>query len=147
VENVKPFLAEKGLTEPNPETLRAAIPGIRARAHTYKDAATELDFYFREPPELDRKAQEKLLGAEAAARMVELAAALEQKAPWDAPTLEAAVREWSEARGLAIKDVAQPARVALTGRSASPPLFDVMVVLGKERSLARLRRAPSLVPA
>ena len=79
--------------------------------------------------------------------MVELAAALEQTQPWDVPTLEAGVREWSEARGLAVKDVAQPARVALTGRSASPPLFDVMVVLGKERSLARLRRAPSLVPA
>jgi glutamyl-tRNA synthetase len=46
-----------------------------------------------------------------------------------------------------MKDVAQPARVALTGRSASPPLFDVMVVLGKSRSLARLKRAPTLLPA
>jgi glutamyl-tRNA synthetase len=44
-----------------------------------------------------------------------------------------------------MKDIAQAARVAVTGRSASPPLFEVMAVLGKERSLARLTRAPELV--
>ena len=95
---------------------------------------------------MDPKAREKLLGAEAAARLVEVAAALEAVPTWDAAALEAKAREWCEARGLAVKDVAQPARVALTGRSASPPLFDVMVVLGKARSLERLRRAPTLVP-
>jgi len=146
-ENVQPFLAERGLADLDPATLAAAIPGIRARAHTYKDAASELDFYFREPPELDAKAREKLLNAEGAARLLELADGLAASESWDAATLEAAVRQWSEARGLAVKDVAQPARVALTGRSASPPLFEVMAVLGKERSLARLRRAPGLVPA
>jgi glutamyl-tRNA synthetase len=144
--NLIPFLAERGLPAPDPAVLTAAIPGIRDRAGTYKDAAAALDFYFREPPELDPKAQQKLLGAEAAAQLVELSTALETHEPWDPATLEGAVREWAEGRGLSVKDVAQPARVALTGRSASPPLFDVMVVLGKERSLARLRRAPSLVP-
>ena len=143
--NVQPFLAERGLTAPEPGTLAAAIPGIRERARTYRDAAADLDFYFREPPELDVKARDKLLNAEGAARLVELAETLAPRDSWDAPGLEAAVREWSEARGLAVKDVAQPARVALTGRSSSPPLFEVMAVLGKERSLARLRRAPSLV--
>ena len=147
VKNVQPFLADRGLSGVDGATLEAAIPGIRARAHTYKDAATELDFYFREPPELDPKAREKLLDAVGAARLVELADALATVEPWDAAALEAAVRQWAEARGLAVKDVAQPARVALTGRSASPPLFDVMVVLGRERALARLRRASSLVPA
>lgn len=146
-ENVRPFLAERGLSDPNARTLLAAIPGIRERARTYKDAASDLDFYFREPPELDTKARDKLLDRAGAARLVELADALAEQDPWDAASLEAAVRTWSEARGLAIKDVAQPARVALTGRSASPPLFEVMVVLGKERSLGRLRHATALVPA
>ncbi len=144
-ENVRPFLAERGLTDPNARILLAAIPGIRERARTYKDAASDLDFYFREPPELDVKARDKLLDTAGAARLVELAAALDGQEAWEAPALESAVRVWSEARGLAVKDVAQPARVALTGRSASPPLFEVMVVLGKDRSLARLRRAPALV--
>jgi glutamyl-tRNA synthetase len=143
--NVQPFLAERGLGAPDPALLTAAIPGIRERARTYKDAASDLDFYFREPPEVDAKAREKLLGVEAAARLVEVAGALEAVPTWDAAALEAKAREWCEARGLAVKDVAQPARVALTGRSASPPLFEVMVVLGKARALARLRRAPTLV--
>jgi len=145
--NVRPFLAERGLASPADADLTAAIPGVRERARSYKDAASDLDFYFRDPPELDPKAREKLLGPEAAARLVEFAQSLEGLEPWDAPALEAHARQWCEARGLAVKDVAQPARVALTGRSASPPLFDVMVVLGKARSLARLRRAPSLIPA
>ena len=59
---------------------------------------------------------------------------------WTAPTLEAAVRQFVEAHGLKMKDVAQPARVALTGRTWSPPLFDVMAVLGRELVLDRLRR-------
>jgi glutamyl-tRNA synthetase len=145
-DQVRLFLAERGVPDPDPSTLRAAIPGIRERARTYKDAASDLDFYFREPPELDPKAQGKLLDKTGAARLVELADTLAAHEPWDAASLETAVRVWSEARGLAVKDVAQPARVALTGRSASPPLFEVMVVLGKERALERLRRAPGLVP-
>ncbi len=144
--NVQPFLAQRGITSTDPDLLLAAIPGVRERARTYRDAASDLDFYFREPPEVDPKAREKLLSKEAAARMVELASALEGTKPWDAATLEAKARTWCEAQGVAIKDVAQPARVALTGRSASPPLFEVMAVLGEPRSLDRLRRAPALVP-
>ena len=60
------------------------------------------------------------------------------------PTLEEAVRVWTEQKQVKMKDVAQPARVALTGRTASPGLFDVMVVLGRERTLARLERAARL---
>ena len=142
---VRPFLAERGLADPDQNLLLRAIPGIRERAVTLKDAAHHLDYYFREPPELDPKAQAKLLGADAAARLGELATALAGQAPWEAAALEAFVRTWAEERALAVKDVAQPARVALTGRSASPPLFEVMEVLGKERSVARLARAPELV--
>jgi glutamyl-tRNA synthetase len=144
---VLPFLAERGLEAPDPALLDRAIPGIRARAHTLKDAAFELDFYFREPPEVDDKARQKLLDAPSAALMVEFATVLEASPAWDVTSLEAATRTFSEQKGRPMKDVAQPARVALTGRGQSPPLFEVMVVLGKERSLSRLRRAPSLVPA
>jgi glutamyl-tRNA synthetase len=145
--NVREFLAERGLPNADETTLLQAIPGIRERARSYKDAALDLDFYFREPPELDVKARDKLLDAAAALLLVELATELESVQAWDAATLEAKVAEFCEQRGRAMKDVAQPARVALTGRSASPPLFDVMVVLGKSRSLARLKRAPTLLSA
>ena len=108
------------------------------------EAANALDFYFREPPELDPKARDKLLKSEDAARLAELAKALAPHDDWRAEALEAAVRAWTEARSLDMKAIAQPARVALTGRSASPPLFEVMAVLGKDRSLARLARAKEL---
>ena len=58
--------------------------------------------------------------------------------PWTAQALEERVDAWLAEKGLQIKDVAQPARVALTGRTASPGLFDVIAVLGKERAVARL---------
>ena len=140
--SVRPFLADRGLTADD-ATLIPAIAGIRARARTLKDAANELDYYFREPPALDPKAG-ALLTPEACARLAELAQALGGIDTWSGPALEEFVRTWSEARGLAMKDVAQPARVALSGRGATPPLFEVMAVLGKERSIARLAHAREL---
>ena len=63
---------------------------------------------------------------------------------WQAEPLETALKQWVESAGLTMKDVAQPVRVALTGRSASPPLFDVMTVLGRDKSLSRLARAAEI---
>jgi len=73
-----------------------------------------------------------------------LATLVERTEPFSQPALDAAVTAWLEAEGLAMKDVAQPARVAMTGRTASPGLFDVMMVLGKETTLARLRTAATM---
>lgn len=141
VEWTKPFLAARGLTDVDDALLRSAIPGIRDRARTLVDAAHDLDFYFREPPEQDEKAVSKFLTPEAKPRLAAIAALFEAHADWTPASLEAAFKAWVEAQGLQLKDVAQPLRVALTGRSASPPLFDVMQVLGRERSLARIKRA------
>jgi glutamyl-tRNA synthetase len=137
----KPFLAARGLENVDEALLKAAIPGIRERARTLVDAANDLDFYFREPPEQDEKAVSKFLTAESKPRLAALAVMFEGQADWAPAPLEAAFRSWVEGQGLQLKDVAQPLRVAVTGRSASPPIFDVLVVLGRERSLARLKRA------
>jgi glutamyl-tRNA synthetase len=137
----KPFLAARGLDQVDDALLAQAIPGVRERARTLVDAANDLDFYFREPPEPDEKAVSKFLTPETKPRIAALAAMFEAQATWSPDALEAAFKAWVEGQGLQLKDVAQPTRVALTGRSASPPLFDVLHVLGRERSLARLRRA------
>ena len=69
---------------------------------------------------------------------------VERVEPWSAPALERARRgAGCRARGSQMKDVAQPARVALTGRAASPGLFDVIAVLGRERAMRRLRAGAS----
>jgi glutamyl-tRNA synthetase len=132
-----PFLAARGLAV---ESMRVqnAVPMIRERATTLVDAADRLDFVFREPLAIDAPAAAKFLVAASAARLRELAAVLGSVEPWTAPLLEAATNAWLPSTGLPMKDVAQPARVALTGRQASPSLFDVMAVLGRERTTARL---------
>jgi glutamyl-tRNA synthetase len=137
----KPFLAARGLANVDDALLKTAIPGIRERARTLVDAANDLDFYFREPPEQDEKAVAKFLTPESQPRLAALAVMFEGQTDWAPAPLEAAFRSWVEGQGLQLKDVAQPLRVAVTGRSASPPIFDVLVVLGRERSLARLKRA------
>lgn len=144
-ENVRPFLAARGLNDVDESTLLRAIPGIRERAQNYVDAAHDLDYYFREPPELDTKARDKFLTPETTANVVELADALEPVSAWEPQPLEEKFKEFLAARGLTMKEVAQPTRVTLTGRSNSPPLFDVMSVLGRERTLARMRRARDLL--
>ena len=141
---VRPFLAARGLTDPAEATLEAAIPTIRERARTLAEAAVALDYYFRDPPELDPQAQAKLLVPAAVPLLRSLAEICRGIARFEVPALEEAVRVWTEREQIKMKDVAQPARVALTGRSASPGLFDVMVVLGRERTVARLDRAAEL---
>ena len=138
--HIAPFLAKRGFeVAPDDPTLVAAAPLIAPRATTFVDSAEALDYFFREPPEFDAKAKAKFLSADKlpiVAKLAELVASVE---PFTAAPLEAAVKAWAERDGLELKDIAQPARVALTGRSASPGLFEVMEVLGKERTLARLR--------
>ena len=141
---VKPFLAQRGIENPDEALLRQAIPGVRERARTLLDAAFDLDFYFREPPEFDEKARQKFLTPAAAPHLAALRGLFEAASVWQAEPLESALKQWVESSGLTMKDVAQPVRVALTGRSASPPLFDVMTVLGREKSLSRLARAAEI---
>jgi glutamyl-tRNA synthetase len=139
-EHVSPFLAKRGhVVAADDPTLLAAAPLIAPRATTFVDAADALDYFFRDRPNVDPKARQKFLPEDKMLLLDELAKLIAGIEPWQAQPLEAAVKLWLEAEKLELKDVAQAARVALTGRSASPGLFEVMEVLGRERSLARLR--------
>lgn len=142
--DVLPFLEKRGIETPDPKLLAAAIGLIRERAHTLDEAAHALDYFFRDDPELDPAAKTKFLTAANAPLLEKLAELSAGAGEFTASALEEAVRVWTEADGIKMKDVAQAARVALTGRSASPPLFDVMVVLGRERAHARLLAGAAL---
>ena len=98
-------------------------------------------------PVMDEKAQKKFLVKEAAPRLREFGAALAESTEWTEAALEASANAYLEKSGLQIKDVAQSARVALTGRSASPGLYQVLFVLGRESSLRRLSHAAELAEA
>jgi glutamyl-tRNA synthetase len=135
-----PFLEARGLTV-EPEAAERAVALVRERATTFADAADRLDFLFRETPVVDPVAAAKFLLPPAAPLLRALADVIADVTPWSLVAVEAAIHAWLTSRGLAIKDVAQPARVALTGRSASPGLFDVIDALGKQATLLRLRIA------
>jgi glutamyl-tRNA synthetase len=141
---VVPFLEARGIRSPDEATLLAALPLVRPRAQTFVEAAEALDYFFRDPPAYDEKAVSKFLGSDKAARLADLHRVLAGADEWKKAPLEAVVASWLSGQGIELKDVAQPARVAVTGRSASPGLFEVMEILGKGRTLARLDHAALL---
>ncbi len=120
------------------DKLAAALPSLRERAKTLTELIGQALFIVATRPlALDDKAQ-KLIDADAKSVLSALAPRLEASAEWTAPALEALVRTYAEETGAKLGKVAQPLRSALTGRTVSPPVFDVMSVLGKEESLARI---------
>jgi glutamyl-tRNA synthetase len=105
--------------------------------------------YFREEVSYDADAvakQWKDRGATADALQA-TAQRLASLDAWTADAMEAALRELADARGVGAGKLFQPLRVALTGQSASPGIFDVLLVLGRERSLARLDAATRALTA
>jgi glutamyl-tRNA synthetase len=142
-DGVIPFLAQRGLSSVDRPTLLAALPLVRPRAQSWVEAADALDYFFRDPPVYDEKAVKKFLAPDKAARLPELRTVLAGAPTWQKQPLEDRVVAWLASAGLELKDVAQPARVAVTGRGASPGLFEVLEILGRERALARLDHAIS----
>jgi glutamyl-tRNA synthetase len=118
--------------------LLAAMPGLKERAKTLVELADGARFLLAERPiSLDDKAA-ALLTPEATTLLSNLLPQLEAVEPWQAETLEAAVRDFADRAGVKLGAVAQPLRAAVTGRTTSPGIFDVLAVLGKADSLARL---------
>ena len=133
-----PELAAK-LTADAREKLLAAMGGLKERAKTLVELADGARFLVAERPlALDDNAA-SLLTADARALLGDLSGDLKTVEPWGAETTEQAVRAFAERKGIKLGSVAQPLRAALTGRTTSPPIFDVLAVLGKSESLGRLQ--------
>jgi glutamyl-tRNA synthetase len=121
------------------EKLLAAMPALKERAKTLVELFEASRFLWASRP-LDMNEQAKtLLTPEAKATLTALLPELDGVADWSATAAEAVVRGYAERAGVKLGAVAQPLRAALTGRTTSPPIFDVLAVLGKDESLARLR--------
>jgi glutamyl-tRNA synthetase len=139
--NVKEFLGKRGLTNIDDQKLDLAIPKIREKARTYVEAADLLDYFFRDAIVFDDKAVAKFLTADNAPRLREAAELVEKIGEWSEASIEAAFTSWLTVKNLQIKDVAQPARVALSGRTASPGIYETIHILGRETAVKRLRDA------
>jgi glutamyl-tRNA synthetase len=119
--------------------LLKAMPSLKERAKTLIELIDGAYFIFADRPlELDPKAA-ALLTPENRALIGQLHSALENVESWSAATTEAQLRAFAEEKNLKLGAVAQPLRAALTGRSTSPGIFEVLDVLGRQESLGRLK--------
>jgi glutamyl-tRNA synthetase len=132
-----PAIAAK-MTPSLRQQLLVALPSLKERAKTLLDLIDGAGFLLADRPiGLDDKAK-ALLTPEARCLLGEITAELTWVEPWTAETTELAVRNFAERKGAKLGAVAQPLRAALTGRTTSPGIFEVLAVLGKPESLARL---------
>ncbi len=126
------------LSAPAKVRLGAAMPALKERAKTLVELADGAEFLYADGPRRLDAAAAKLLDGGARNILSILLPELE-KTDWRGPSLESAARTFAETHGLKLGQVAQPIRAALTGRTVSPPIFEMLAVLGREESLARLR--------
>jgi glutamyl-tRNA synthetase len=132
-----PELARK-LTPELRGKLIAAMPGLKERAKTLVELIEGAHYIIADRPlALDDKAA-GVLTAEARTLLGEISDELKLVEPWTVEATERAIRAFAERKGIKLGGVAQPLRAALTGRTTSPPIFDVLAVLGKDETLGRL---------
>ncbi len=118
--------------------LQSAMPSLKERAKTLVELVAGAEFLFTDGPRTLDEAAAKLLSPEGRATVAAVLPTL-QDTNWTAAELENAARAYAESAGLKLGQVAQPLRAALTGKASSPPLFEMLALLGREESLARLR--------
>ncbi|HEX4896555.1 MAG TPA: glutamate--tRNA ligase [Solimonas sp.] len=121
--------------------LTAVIEQQRERCRTLVEMAEKSKFFYAELDGYNEKDAAKHLNAESAALLAALAEALAALPEWTAPALHAGVNGFAEARGLGLGKVAQPIRVAVAGMAVSPPIDQTLFLLGRDRTLARLKAA------
>jgi glutamyl-tRNA synthetase len=123
--------------------LEKIIPLLQPRVGTMKEMAEMAEFFLTEDDNLvyDQKAVEKFLTNEAKEYLSEIALTLEKLDHFEEKVLEEKLADYIRDKGIKFKVIAQPLRVAITGKTASPGLFETMEVLGKERVLNRLKNA------
>jgi len=121
--------------------LRSVLPQIRPRAKTFEAAAESLGWLFADAISYDDKAKKKFLLSDRGRYLEPLRALLAGASAFNAAAIEAEVKSWAEREDIKLGAIAQPARVALTGQTVSPGIFEVMELLGRGITLERLDEA------
>ena len=141
---VRPFIEAAGLTAPPPARLGPMLDTLRERAKTLRELVEVGRFYFERPTSYEDKARAKLFTRVGAERLRVLGERLTAVEPFTAPAIEAVYRALVDELALKLVDLAQLTRLAVTGRTASPPLFDVLALLGRDEVAHRLRAAAAV---
>jgi glutamyl-tRNA synthetase len=141
-----PHLAARGISGTDAAYVESLIPTLQPRSKTLVEMAEAAGFYF-EAPCLDGPAGATHLGAGLRAPMERLHAELAQLDDFGQAGLSAAFQRVLDAHGLKLGKLAQPLRVALTGKTVSPGIFEIIAVLGKQQVLSRLAAALRVMSA
>jgi glutamyl-tRNA synthetase len=143
---LRPFLERLGLPVPaDLGWLARVVDTLKERAKTLKEMAEQATFYLSPPAAYDPPATAKFWTPGAGDRYALIIKRLEAHAAMDPDSLEMLYRGLAAELGVKLVDLAQLTRIALTGKSASPPIFQVMSILGKAETLSRLRAAQHAV--
>jgi len=147
VKEVVPFLEKLGVVHPDEAVLKEIIPHLKARSKTLVELAEGAKFCFDEEIVYEQKGDDKFLKKGVVQLLGSLTDALSETDPFDQETLEKTFIRFLEENDVKLRKIAQPLRVALTGKTASPGIFEVMQVLGKEKVMDRIRKAVNHINA
>ena len=126
------------MSQRHKKDLSAAMPGLKERAKTLNELLDTAGYIFATRPlSFDEKAQKQLTD-DARAMLGELTSHLQQARDWSTEELETITKAFAEQREIKLGKIAQPLRAALTGCAVSPGIYDVMVTLGRDETLARI---------
>lgn len=140
-QKVLPFIEAKGHSVTDSDLLKRAVLSLRERSKTLVEMAELSEFYFCEEIIYDEEAAQKFLKGESMVIFEEVIGSLSNEAVLKKESNHLLIQRLSESRHEPLVKIAQPLRVALTGRTVSPPIDEVMEALGRERVIQRLQRA------
>ena len=140
-EQVKPELEKRHLSIPSDDYLIQVVDLMKPRIRFVYEVATYSSYFFKDPQEYDPKGIKKRWYADASSYVLEYAKNLEDATQFTAESTEKALREVADKHGISAGKIIHPVRLAVTGITSGPSLFEILKVLGKEVVLRRLRKA------
>ena len=141
IPHVRPFFEDHGWNASDDGYLSGVIATLQPRSKTLKEMAMQARFYFEDQLPYDEKAAKKFLKGNVLEPLQYLKTKLAEATSFDEKNLERMFVELMEKFSIKLGKIAQPVRVALTGTSVSPGIFEIIAVLGKERVVTRLEKA------
>ncbi len=145
LEYLRPFLDES-CNNYKKDYIVKAIETMQPRAETLKELADGMLFYCKEPEEYEEKGAKKYLKESVKKALLFLLKRLEQVDFRMEDELQNAFRETMDTFNVKMVKIAQPIRLGLTGRSAAPGIYEMLMILGKEESLKRVRHVIDVIP-
>jgi glutamyl-tRNA synthetase len=138
-------LKEQGIEAEDDSFTHEVIKSLQPRSKTLVEMAAGAEFYYKEEIEPDKAAAKKFLTPDVLPVMQKSAEKLETLSSWTQEALEGLFKDMMEEEGLKFGKIAQPLRVALTGTTVSPGIFEMILALGQEKTMQRIRKAMQFI--